>query len=551
MAEAHIGLVGNSDVADVVIVGSGINSLVCAALLSRQGWSVLVLEQADILGGAVRSAEVTVPGFHHDVFSAWHPLFFVSRAYAKLRVELGRHGLTYLCADNVTATAFPDLTARVMTRSREQNIAELDRGCAGEGARYAADRDDFDAVGSIAMGLLDAEVLSGSVASLAFRALRRHGRRDSIALLGSLAESSRAWIGQTFHSPSTGGLFAPWVLHAGLGPDAAGSAFMNRAMLALLEQVGLPVPAGGASRLVDALLGVIIEHGGECRTGAEVEQILVDGSRAKGVRILGGEVVEARRAVVCNVTPPALYGRLLADAPVPGWARSAAGKFRFGRAGMQIHYALSSPPRWRGDERLASMPLVHLTAGVDGVSRAVGEATRGLLPAEATIGCGQPCIIDPNRAPGGSSILWIQLQELPAHPVGDAAGSINTGDGTWSQTLRERYADRIQARLAHHIEDFESSVIARTVLSPSDLEHANPNLVGGDIYAGTCDLDQSLLFRPRPELTGHATPIPGLYQIGASTHPGPGLGGGSGYLVAEHLLRQARRARWGSWRPKR
>jgi phytoene dehydrogenase-like protein len=242
--------------------------------------------------------------------------------------------------------------------------------------------------------------------------------------------------------------------------------------------------------------------------------------------------------VVANVTPTQLYERLLADAVVPAAAVEAARRFRYGRAGMQIHMALSEPPRWAGDERLGRTAIVHLTPGLDGVSRAVNEADRGLLPAEATIVCGQPTTVDPSRAPEGASILWIQLQELPARVRGDAAGELDVGDGAWTEDLRERYADRIQARLARQIENLDSALVKRVVLSPADIEAANVNMVGGDIYSGSCSLDQNLVWRPRPELPGHATPVEGLYQIGASTHPGPGLGAGSGTLVAKQLLKE-------------
>jgi phytoene dehydrogenase-like protein len=166
---------------------------------------------------------------------------------------------------------------------------------------------------------------------------------------------------------------------------------------------------------------------------------------------------------------------------------------------MQIHYALSEPPRWQGDKRLGRTAIVHLTPGLAGVSRAVNEADRGLLPAEATIVVGQPMAVDPSRAPGGSWILWIQLQEVPSRPRGDAAGELGTGDGTWTEELREAYADRIQARIARQAPNLESALRRRVVLSPADIEAANVNMVGGDIYAGSCALDQNLLWRPRPE----------------------------------------------------
>jgi phytoene dehydrogenase-like protein len=144
--------------------------------------------------------------------------------------------------------------------------------------------------------------------------------------------------------------------------------------------------------------------------------------------------------------------------------------------------------------------------------------------------------MDPSRAPEGAGLLWIQLQELPWQAKGDAAGEIDTGDGTWTEDLRERYADRIQARLARHITNLDSTVRARAVLSPADLEAADVNLTHGDPYSGSLALDQNFLWRPFPSSPGHRTPVEGLWHIGASTHPGPGLGAGSGTLVAKQLL---------------
>jgi phytoene dehydrogenase-like protein len=181
-----------------------------------------------------------------------------------------------------------------------------------------------------------------------------------------------------------------------------------------------------------------------------------------------------------------------------------------------------------------------VTPGLDGVSRAVNEAERGLLPAEATIVCGQPMVVDPSRGPDGSWIVWIQLQELPAGRVkGDAAGEIDVGDGTWTESLREAYADRVVARLGRHIQNLERATLARVALSPADVAATNVNLVGGDIYGGSCALDQNFLFRPLPQAPGHRTPVDGLWHIGASTHPGPGLGAGSGYLVYKELTKPA------------
>jgi phytoene dehydrogenase-like protein len=289
---------------------------------------------------------------------------------------------------------------------------------------------------------------------------------------------------------------------------------------------------------VDALSGIVRDAGGEVRTGTDVERVLVSGGRATAVRLAGGETVRADRAVVASVTPTQLYGRLLGAGEVPEPVARAARSFRYGRGAMQIHFALGERPDWYGDERLARTAIVHVTPGLDGVSKAVNEAERGLLPAEATIACGQPVAVDPSRAPDGSWILWIQLQELPAGRIrGDAAGELDVGDGTWTEQLREAYADRITARLGRHIQNLERATLDRVALSPADIEALNGNLVGGDIYGGSCALDQNFLFRPTPLSPGHRTAVEGLWHIGASTHPGPGLGAGSGYLVYKELTK--------------
>jgi phytoene dehydrogenase-like protein len=513
---------------DAVVVGSGINSLACAALLSRAGWDVCVLEREAELGGAIRTAELTEPGYLHDVFSAWHPLWVGGPAHAELAGELEARGLEYLNTELPTATAFPDGGSSFLTTNAEANSAE-------HGAAWPGAMGEVGANAELVFGVLGTELWSSAGAGLAVKAYRRLGRRGLAAFGGEVVQSSRDWLTETFESERTHGLLAPWVLHTGLGPDAATSGFMNRVIAFAIESGGMPIPRGGGARLVDALVRLIEDNGGTCHTGADVERVLVSEGRAAGVRTTGGDVFSARRAVVCNVTPTQLYGRLL---ELDGDVAAAGRRFRFGRSEMQIHFALSEPPRWEGDERLARTAIVHVTPGLDGVSRAVNEAERGLLPTEATVVVGQPLTIDPSRAPDGAGLLWIQLQELPWQVKGDAAGVIDAGDGTWTETLRERYADRIQERLAHHIPNLEPALRKRVVLSPADLQAANINLERGDPYSGSLALDQNFLWRPFARQPGHATPVRGLFQIGASTWPGPGLGGGSGTLVARQLLKR-------------
>jgi phytoene dehydrogenase-like protein len=535
---------------DVVIVGSGINSLAAGALLSRGGRDVCVLEAKAALGGAVRTAELTEPGFLHDVFSAWHPLWVGGAAHAELGDELARFGLEYLNTEQPTGTLYPDGEAAFLTTSSDANAAELARHAPADGEAWrrvvAGQMPNLD----LAFGVLATELWSPAGVALALKAYRRLGKRGLAEFSGRVVQSSRDWLMERFESPRAHGLFAPWALHTGLGPDAAASGFMTTVIAIAIELGGMPIPRGGGARLVDALAQLIRANGGTLETEREVDRVLVDGGGVRGVRTTDGLEVQSR-VVLCNVLPTQLYGRLLRDVRLPPAVAEGARRFRLGRSEMQIHFALAEPPDWQGDPRLGRTAILHLTPGLDGVSRAVNEAERGLLPAEATIVVGQPTTIDPSRAPDGAWILWVQLQELPWQVRGDAAGELDVGDGTWTDELREQYADRIQRRIAGHAPNLERAIRKRVALSPADLDAANPNLPHGDPYGGSLALDQNFVWRPFATQPGHRTPIDGLYHIGASTWPGPGLGAGSGTLVARELLREPGAVRALTWAKRR
>jgi phytoene dehydrogenase-like protein len=519
---------------DAVVIGSGHNGLVAAAYLARAGWSVEVLERNAEPGGAVATEELTEPGFRHDTFSSWHPLFHTSAAWAELGDELRARGLDYVNTDDVvTASATPH-GAVVAHRDPERSVAEAP----------AADRDAYlEDVGSLGAQmdligeLLGTRLASPHAARLAATLARRLGVRDGLAFGARLASSARGWLESRFEGREVADLLAPWVLHTGLTPDDAGGGFQLLALAGALHEIGMPVVRGGSDNFVKAFVRLIEDNGGAVRTGVEVERIMVRERRAAGV-VAGGEELEADRAVIAGTTPTQLYGRLLPTGAVPARAVAEAARFRFSdRAGTQIHLALSEPPRWRDDSRLGQAAIVHVTGGLDAVSLACAQARTGLLPAEPTIVCGQPTALDPSRAPDGAAIIWIQLQEVPYRPTGDAVGEIDVADGEWTSDLEAAYADRIVSHLARHIENLPDAIVGRAILSPPTLERRNPNFVRGDIYAGAAQLDQSYLWRPLPSYGTHATPLDRLYQCGASTYPGPGLNAASGRIVAMQLLK--------------
>jgi phytoene dehydrogenase-like protein len=525
---------------DAVVIGSGHNGLVAAAYLARAGWTVEVVERNPEPGGAVATEELTEPGYRHDTFSSWHPLFHTSAAWGELGEELRARGLDYVNTEDVVTASATPTGAIVAHRDPERTVEGL---AAGDRDAYLEDVSALGAQMDLIGELLGTRLGSPRAARLAATLARRLGLRDGLAFGARLASSARGWLESRFEGREVGDLLAPWVLHTGLTPDDSGGGFQLLALAGGIHQVGMPVVRGGSDNFVKAFVGLIEDHGGAVTCGRAAESIEVRGGRAAGV-VAGGEQILAERAVIANTTPTQLYGQLLPADAVPARVAAEAARFRFAdRAGAQIHLALSEPPRWRADDRLVRAAVVHVTGGLNAVSLACAQARAGLLPAEPTIVCGQPTALDPSRAPDGAAIIWIQLQEVPYRPTGDAAGEIEVGDGTWTPELERAYADRIVSHLAHHIENLPDAIVGRAVLSPTTLESRNPNFVRGDIYAGATHLDQSYLWRPLPSYGSHATPLDGLYQCGASTYPGPGLNAASGRIVAMQLLEPPLRER--------
>lgn len=526
----------NQSQTDVIFVGSGINSLVGAALLARAGRSVLVLERSNVLGGCIRTEQLTLPGFLHDTLSTAHPLFMVGPAYAALGKALHEAGLEYVNTPAPTAVVMPDGARLILSTSREENIRRFNACMPGAGDAYVQGLGDVEKQAELIFAMLGSELWRWPMAKTLAKTAWKQGAHPLTSFAGFALTPARAWLAQAFGATPNlpAALLAPWVLHTGLGPDAPLSALMDKVVAFTLEAVGMPMVKGGNAQTVKAFQKVITQAGGQLRTDCHVEKVLVENGRAVGVRLQGGEELRAKD-VACNVTPTQLYTQLLASDQLPTEVVQQAKAYRYGKGNMQIHLALSEAPRWVSSE-LANVAYVHLTGGVDAVSRAVNEADRGLLPAVPTVCVAQPTALDPSRAPKGKHILWIQLPECPRQIGGDAANQLRApANGAWTPEVREQYADRAIDIIARHMPNVRSAALARKVLSPADLESLNCNLVGGDPYGGDCSLDQSFLWRPLRATRNHETPIKNLWHIGASTHPGPGLGGGSGFHLAQSM----------------
>ena len=519
---------------DHIIIGSGINALVAAAMLARKGKRVLVLEREAVAGGCMRTEECTLPGFRHDVMAATFVLFLTSPAHAELGADLARHGLEFCHTRHPTAVLRPDGSALVLQTDRAANVAAFNALAAGDGDRHAADVGGIEADAPFLFGLLGGKLWSWPTLKLVAGQARKRGLQGLAAWFGAALTPARGWLETGYQSPLVQALWAPWVLHTGLTPESTYGGQMGKVIAFALEAAGAPVVKGGAAAAVGAFASLIDEKGGEIRTDADVERILVAGGKVTGVRLSTGEEIKAA-SVLASVAPGQLHGRLLEDQPLPE-EKAAAQRFRHGRGNFQLHFALDRPPEWL-TPGLDDVALIHLSDGIDAVSKSANEAERGMFPQTPTICVGQPHRLDPSRTPEGKAVLWLQIPDAPRVIKGDAAGEI-TGRA-WDEATREAFADRIEAILARHIKDFDSIKLARHACSPADLEAMNMNLVGGDPYGGACSMDQFFIWRPFPQSgpqSGKGAQAPrGLVHIGASTHPGPGLGGGSGFLAAKGL----------------
>ena len=514
--------------ADHVIIGTGINALVAGAMLALKGDKVLLLERNAIPGGCLRTEEITLPGFTHDVMATTFVLFMTGQAGAALGPHLARHGFDYCHSPHPTAVLRPDGSSLILTMDRVRNISTFNALAAGDGDQHGRDVGGIEQDAPFLFSLLGGDLWSWATFKLLFGQMRKRGLRGLAAWFGAALTPARGWLETGYSSPLVQALFAPWVLHCGLTPESAYGGQMGRVIAFALEAAGAPIVKGGAGQAVAAFRALIEENGGAIRCNAEVDRINVDGSRVTGVTLTSGEVIVAR-SVLASVAPGQLMGHLLRDANLPE-GRSAARAFRHGRGNFQLHYALDRVPEWLSPG-LEDVALIHLADGIDSVSKSANEAERGMLPAQPTICVGQPHRLDPSRCPAGKAVLWLQIPDAPRVIEGDAAGQITATD--W-EDAREVFADRIEAILARHIKDFAQIKLARRAYCPADLEAMNINLVGGDPYGGLCTIDQFFIWRPFSQGTA-APQLRGLAHIGASTHPGPGLGGGSGYLAAKRL----------------
>lgn len=519
---------------DAVVIGAGHNGLVTSVILAQAGWNVLVLERNDVAGGAIRTEEVTVPGYRHDLFATNLNLFAGSAFFNEHADELTRHGLEFAPSNKPFASVFPDSKFVGVTTDLEETISSIEGVSAADAKAWRDLRAHFQRISPHLFPLLSVELPSRGAISELIRGMRSLGMGWPLELTRTVLQSTREFTEERFESEELRALVATWGMHLDFAPDVSGGALFPYLETFADAANGMVLGKGGADVITRSLTGLLEASGGELRLGEPVASIMTSGRTARGVTLSSGEQIEADRAIIANLTPTVLADLLptgsLGDRP-----SDRVSRYRYGPGTLMIHLALDDLPNWKAGEDLREYAYVHIGSYLDDMSTAYNSAVSGYLPAKPTLVVGQPTTVDPSRAPEGKHVLWVQVRMVPGFIKGDAKQELEGSD--WDD-VKEPFADRVIDLIEEYAPGLRRNILGRRVLSPSDLERYNPNLVGGDSLGGSHHLMQNFFLRPLPGWRHYRTPIRRLHMCGAATWPGAGVGAGSGYLLGKRLTKR-------------
>lgn len=466
---------------DGIVIGAGPNGLCAAIVLAQAGWKVTVLEAEPTIGGGARSAELTLPGFIHDICSTVHATAAASPFMRTL--PLRQHGVEWIDPPVSLAHPFDDGTAAVVERSIERTSAALGRDQSAYQRLFGGLARRWPDLEASVLGPLRWPAHPFTLAGFGMRAVRS---AESLARSAFVEERTRV-------------LFGGIAAHGLMPLDRRLTAGFGLVLGVMAHIVGWVLPRGGAQKLTDALVAHLCSLGGT----------VVPAHRVRSL-----DELPPARAVMCDLTPrPFLQ---VAGSRLPASYRRTLERYRYGMGVFKVDWALDAPIPWRAPE-CARAGTVHICGGWDELSRSENQAWSGVAPERPFVLLVQPTLFDPSRAPEGKHTAWAYCHV----PGGSSVNML----------------PRIEAQIERFAPGFRDRILARSVMSPADVESHNANYAGGDIGAGVADLTQ---FFTRPTWRTYSTPVRGLYLCSAATPPGVGVHGMCGYYAAQRALADAR-----------
>ncbi|MFC5729063.1 MULTISPECIES: phytoene desaturase family protein [Nocardioides] len=516
---------------DAVVIGSGPNGLVAANLLADAGWQVLVLEEQPRIGGAVASDGDVHEGYIHDTFSSFYPLAVASPTIRALGLE--QHGLRWTSAPAAFGSPFASGDWALVHPDRDATADSLDKLCPGDGDAWLRMCRDWDAIGEQVIAALLTPFPPVRAGAAALARLPRVGGLDFVR---EMIAPMREVADRRFRGEAARMLLAANSAHADISMDGVGSTVMGWLLAMIGQDLGYPVPVGGAGAFASSMARRLESAGGRIVTDCRVTRVVVDAGRAVAVRTGAGEEVRVRQAVVADVSAPALYADLLAERDVPARIRRHLERFTWDYATIKVDWALSAPVPWATAPVLAP-GTVHVAETIDELAVQGTQIAAGLVPSDPFLIVGQMAAADPTRAPADAESLWAYTH-LPHDVRGDAGPDAISG--RWDHDENERMADRMQMRIEKYAPGLSDRILSRRVLGPREMQARDANLVNGALNGGTANLHQQLVLRPVPGLGRAETPIKGLYLGSASAHPGGGVHGACGSNAARAALGHAR-----------